>query len=139
MKFLLLRIFLRKYWEAIMNAHLLIQFAIIFGVYLGGESISYFLPIPIPGNIIGMIDLFILLLIKWVKLKDIEDLGKFLINNMAFFFIPAGVSIVESVELIKNDIIPILIICVLSTLITFVATALTAKGIIILQEKRRHK
>nr|WP_307989012.1 CidA/LrgA family protein [uncultured Niameybacter sp.] len=122
-----------------MNAHLLIQFAIIFGVYLGGESISYFLPIPIPGNIIGMVALFILLLIKWVKLNHIEGLGKFLINNMAFFFIPAGVSIVESVELIKNDIIPILIICVLSTIITFIATALTAKGIITLQEKRRHK
>lgn len=122
-----------------MNTHLFIQIAIVFGIYLGGESISYFLPIPIPGNIIGMIGLFILLLIKWVKLRHIEDLGKFLINNMAFFFIPAGVSIVESVELIKNDIIPILIICILSTLITFAVTALTAKGIIILQEKRRHK
>lgn len=122
-----------------MQTHLFVQFTIIFGIYLAGESISHLLPLPMPGNIIGMVLLFVLLTLKWIKVRQVEDLGKFLINNMGFFFIPAGVSIIESVAVIKQDLIPILVICILSTLTTFTATALTAKGIIRLQDKRRNK
>ncbi|MEG0153313.1 MAG: CidA/LrgA family protein, partial [Cellulosilyticaceae bacterium] len=117
--------------------HFFIQCLILFSIYLGGESIAKLLPVPIPGNIIGMVALFVMLLLKWIKLKDIQTLGRFLLQNMAFFFIPAGVSIIQSIEEVKGDLIPILVICILTTLITFTATAFTAKGVIKLQERSK--
>ncbi|MDA3730757.1 CidA/LrgA family protein [Niameybacter massiliensis] len=122
-----------------MDAHMFIQLAVIFGIYLGGEGIASLLPIAIPGNIIGMLALFILLFLKWIKLRQIQTLGKFLLGNMAFFFIPAGVSIIESIETVKGDLLPILAICILTTFITFTVTAFTAKGITKLQERMRNR
>lgn len=122
-----------------MDAHMFIQLAVIFGIYLGGEGIASLLPISIPGNIIGMLALFILLLLKWIKLRHIQTLGKFLLANMAFLFIPAGVSIIESIEAVKGDLLPILAICILTTIITFIVTAFVAKGVTKLQERMRNK
>lgn len=120
-----------------MNSNILVQIGIIFGIYLAGESIATLLPIAIPGNILGMLLMFLFLVLKWVKLQQVETVGRFLIKHMAFLFIPASVSIMESFELIKDDWFKIMLICVLTTLITFATTGLTAKYVISVQERIR--
>lgn len=117
-----------------MYTSILLQTAIIFALYFMGEGIATLLPITIPGNIIGMLLMFIGLLLKWIKVKHVQTVGRFLLSHMAFLFIPAGVSIIESIELIQDDWFKILIVCVLTTIITFAATGLTAKAVIRLQE-----
>ena len=77
--------------------------------------------------------------LKWIKVKYVQTVGRFLLNHMAFLFIPAGVSIIESIELIQDDWFKILIVCVLTTIITFAATGLTAKAVIRLQEGWKRK
>ncbi|MEG0013302.1 MAG: CidA/LrgA family protein [Cellulosilyticaceae bacterium] len=56
---------------------------------------------------------------------------------MAFFFIPAGVTIMENYEFLKGSILQLLIICVVTMILTFAATAYTVKAVIMLQNKRR--
>ena len=42
---------------------------------------------------------------------------------MAFFFIPAGVSIINYFGILKHSAVQIVIICIISTIITFTVTA----------------
>lgn len=77
------------------------QFLIILALSFVGEALKYFLPLPVPASIYGMVLLFILLLTGLVKLEDVQDAGKFLIEIMPVMFIPAGVGLMESWGVLK--------------------------------------
>lgn len=117
--------------------HLLLEIGIIFGLCLLGEGISVLLPFPIPGNIIGMLLLLLFLGLKWLKPGHVAHVGQFLLQNMAFFFVPAGVGIIKNYALLKAQFLPILFVCMVSTVITFGVTGLTAQWIIRYQKKKR--
>lgn len=106
------------------------QIGIIFLICLMGQLVSNILPIPIPSSVISMILLLILLLSKILKPKDVENKIDFLLKNMAFFFIPSGVNIIANYDYIKNNILSLLFICLVSTILTFATTAWTVKFII---------
>lgn len=116
---------------------LLMQIAIVFGITLLGEGIAVLLPLPIPGNIIAMLLLLLFLGIKWIKPEQIQTFSQFLLKNMAFLFIPAGVSIMESMDLLSAQLIEVMVVCILSTIITFGVTGFTAQWVIKIQEKKR--
>ena len=88
------------------------QLAIILGVWVVGEYIS----------IIGMILLFILLKYKVVKLENINEISNFFLDNMAIFFIPAGVSLIKSLDLISDNVFVLLITIFVSTIIVMYVT-----------------
>lgn len=114
---------------------LILQIAIVFFICLMGEFISVILPFPFPSSVISMILMFALLMFKVLKPEHIKDKTDFLLKNMAFFFIPSGVGIIEHFSQIEGIIVPFLFICILTTVITFAATAYTIKGVIALQNK----
>ena len=123
---------------------ILIQFGIIFGVCWLGEGLVSVLPIP--GSVLSMAILFLLLLTRLVRPAHVAEKSDFLLKNMAFFFIPAGVGIMESAGLLAENLIPFLFICAVSLILTFAATAWTVTGVIRLQnrlaarkEARRHE
>lgn len=116
---------------------ILLQVAIMFGICLGGEAIASMLPISFPASVIGMIILFLFLLVKFIKPHHIKEKSDFLLKNMAFFFVPAGVGILKNYDLVKGSIIKLLIICIITTIITFVVTAYTIQGVVNLQNRRR--
>ena len=98
------------------------ELTIIFSIYLLGEFIALW--IPIAGSIIGMLILLVLLFLEIVKEKDIEIISNFLLENMAFFFIPAGVGVMAYYELVSEDIFSFVSIIFITT---FIALSLTAK------------
>ena len=114
---------------------LLKQLAFLFVLCLIGEIISGILPFAFPSGIISMILLLILLLCKAVKDEQIKDAGDFLLNNMAFFFVPAAVNILQYVEQIKDKLIPFVLICLISTVVTFAVSAGVCSLCIRLQNK----
>lgn len=103
---------------------------IILGIYLIGELISKGFSLPLPGNILGMIILLILLCSKIVKIENVETISDFFLSHLAFFFIPAGVGLISSFPSLKNSLIPILLICIITTAIVIVVTGLTVQFII---------
>lgn len=108
---------------------------IILGVYLLGELISKNTPLPIPGNILGMIILLLLLLFKVVKLEQVETISDFFLSHLAFFFIPAGVSLMNSFDIIKDNWLPLMTICVVTTAIVIVVTGHVVQFILKLKRK----
>lgn len=118
---------------------ILTQFAIIAGICMGGDWIASLLPIPFPGSVIAMILLFILLGIKWIKEEQIQEVGDFLLKNMAFFFVPAGVSVMNYFDLLKESIVPFIFICVITLILTFAVTATTVNFVMKIQQKKENR
>ncbi|AOY75225.1 CidA/LrgA family protein [Clostridium formicaceticum] len=101
------------------------QFFIIIAVCLAGELVNKSLGIPIPGNVLGMIFLLLLLLLGVIKLEMIDKIAKFLLEHLAFFFIPAGVGLLNNLHLIQGQWLPIMSVVLLSTIIVMGVTGLT--------------
>lgn len=107
---------------------------IILGIYLLGELLSSLLHLPIPGNILGMVILFILLCTKVIKVDNISNVTNFLLDHLAFFFIPAGVGLMTSIGIIKSTWWQLLVVCISTTIIIIGVT-----GIIVQIISRRTK
>lgn len=95
--------------------------------------------IPLPASVIGMIILFLCLLTGKLKIEHIQEKSDFLLENMAFFFIPAGVSIINYFDVLESALVQIIVICVVSTIVTFAVTAWTVRLTMRLTERRREK
>ena len=74
-----------------------------------------------------MILLFLLLLSGLLKVEHIREKGDFLLKNMAFFFIPSGVALIEQMDVLKGKILPLLAICLITTILTFMVSAFTIR------------
>lgn len=115
------------------------QIGIIFALCWVSEIIEAFLPFAFPASVIGMILLFILLAFRVLKVEHIREKSDFLLSNMAFFFIPAGVSIINYFDVLKGNVGKLLLICFLTTILTFAATAWTIRGVLRLQNRGKKK
>lgn len=113
------------------------QIAIIFTICWISQIVEAILPFPFPASVIGMVLLLILLLIRALKVDHIREKSDFLLSNMAFFFIPAGVSIINYFDILASNLIPLLVICLVSTLLTFAVTAWTVRLTRHLMDRRK--
>jgi holin-like protein len=115
----------------------LIQLAVIIGICLAGNAVSAVLPFAFPGSISAMVILLILLCTGLFKPEFFSDTGLWLQKNMAFFFLPANISVMEQFELISHYWLQILFICLITTILTFAAAAGAASLAVFIQHKIR--
>ncbi|MFC6858034.1 CidA/LrgA family protein [Zunongwangia atlantica 22II14-10F7] len=87
-----------------------------------GELIHYFLAIPIAGNIIGMLLIFLALFFKIIKLEDVKPASDFLVKYLVVFFIPYGVGLMVYANIIAAYWIPVSVAVILSTLLSIYVT-----------------
>lgn len=113
------------------------QLMIIFGVCLLSKAICLVLPISFPASVMCMVVMLVFLSFKLVKPRQIKETSEFLLSHMAFFFIPAGVSILEHYSKVEGKVLALLAVCALTTLITFLATAYTVMFMVKVQNKRK--
>ena len=106
------------------------QFLIILAISLVGEILKAVLPLPIPASIYGMVIMFILLLTKVLKLDQVRETGKFLIEIMPVMFIPAGVGLMSSWNVLEPVLLPVSIITVITIFTVMGTTGLISQFII---------
>jgi len=100
------------------------EITIILAVYLMGELLAYFSGAQHFGGIIGLFILLALLHLHIIKVSDIHKVTTFFLEHMAFFFIPAGVSIMANYYLLDGVYLQVFILLTLSTLFVMSSTAL---------------
>ena len=83
---------------------------------------KYFLPLPIPGSIYGLLLMFVLLLARVIKVEHVKEVGEFLIEIMPLMFIPAGVGLMASWGELQEFLVPLLVITVTTTFIVMFVT-----------------
>lgn len=91
----------------------------IFLFSLLGEMVSGALAnlVAIPGSVIGMVLLFFALHFKWLNLNQVEEVGTWLTDNMAIFFVPAGVGLMTNFDVLAGVWLQLLIIMIVTTAI----------------------
>ncbi|SHK21721.1 holin-like protein [Geosporobacter subterraneus DSM 17957] len=93
------------------------QFMLLFLMLFLGDLTARTLGIPVPGNILGMLLLTVALMLGALKLKDVEEAGKLLLDHLPIFFIPSSVGIMLYFDLIRSQIAGILVPTILSIMI----------------------
>lgn len=106
---------------------LLTQIGIIFGICWISACIEQVLPFTLPASIIGMLLLLLLLLARVVKTEHIREKSDYLLGNLPFFFIPAGVSILNYVDVLRENLAALIVICTVSLAATFAVTVWTVR------------
>ena len=98
------------------------QLAIIFGCLALGELIIYLTHIPLPSSILGMLLLTLLLKLKVIRLEWVRSISDFLVGNIGFFFVPPGVAVMLYFDIIKAQLVPIVVASVVSTVLVLAVT-----------------
>ena len=112
------------------------QFILILAISFAGELLKYLLPLPVPASIYGMVLMFLALLTGVIKLEQVRETGKFLIEIMPLMFIPAGVGLMSSWSTLKPLLLPVAVITVVTIITVMVASGHTAQFILKREEKR---
>ena len=112
------------------------QCTIIFGCLAVGELIVWLTGISIPSSIIGMLLLTALLQMKVVKLEWVKGMSDFLISNLGFFFVPPGVALMLYFDIIKAELLPIVVATVISTMLVMITTGWTDQYLRKLNQKK---
>ncbi|MEA4815653.1 MAG: CidA/LrgA family protein [Lachnospiraceae bacterium] len=114
---------------------LLFQFGIIVAVSFAGEVLNHIVPLPVPASIWGMIIMFLLLFTKIIKLNQVEKAADYMLSIMSVLFVPVGAGLMESFPYVKNEIMAIIAIIIISTLVCFFVTGRTAEAIISISKR----
>ena len=78
--------------------------------------------IPIPSSIIGMLLLAAALKLRIVRIFWVDKISDFLVKNLGFFFVPAGVGLMRCLGLIKEQWMPIIGSAIISTFVIIAVT-----------------
>lgn len=104
-----------------------LQLTIVLAICFAGEFSHRILHVPIPGNIIGMLLLLLLLCLKIIRPRQIENVTRFFLNHLAFFFLPASVGLLAARNELQGQWILLLILCIGATIATMAATGRTTQ------------
>lgn len=113
------------------------QIGLIATISFISELLHYFLPLPIPASVYGMVILFVSLCLGIIKLPQVEDVADWMLSIMPIFFIAPSVGLINSFDSIKGQVLPLVTICFVSTVVVTALTGLIAQVIIRVQKKRK--
>ena len=120
---------------------ILVQMAIFAAILFVSQIISQLFPanIVVPTPLIGMIILYILLATHIVKLEQVEKFGDFMIGLIAFLFVPSGIQLAGSLDLMKREGLQDIIVVVISIIILLVVIAYVGAFFIRIHQKITRK
>ncbi len=102
------------------------QMLIILFFCLAGELLAL-LPLPIPAAVYGLVLMLIALCTGMLKPDAIKETSNFLIAVMPLLFVAPAVGILAHWDIIAPNLVPISVIMVVTTLLTFAASGLVTK------------
>lgn len=114
-----------------------IQVGIITGISFVGEMLHLVLPFPVPSSVYGLLLLFFLLLIKVIKVEQVQETADFFLAIMPILFISPSVSLITSMGLMKGNILAIILMTFLSTIVVTIVTGVVAQTMIKRKKNRR--
>ena len=99
----------------------------MFGVCLLATAASGLLPFTLPASVLAILLLAGLLGFGLVKEGSVAGLCDFLQGHLTFLFLPAGVGLLEHLDLLASSGAALAAVCLVSGFFTFAAAALTVR------------
>ncbi|MBQ6889283.1 MAG: CidA/LrgA family protein [Lachnospiraceae bacterium] len=112
------------------------QIGIISVISFVAEMLYVFLPLPVPASVYGLLILLFLLMTKIIKPEQIEDVADWLLKIMPILFVGPSVGLIKSFDVIKGQILPLIIMCVISTIGVMIVTSVVAQAVIRMKNKK---
>ena len=114
------------------------QFCMILVFSFLGEILHTLIPLPIPASVYGLVLLLIALCVKIVKVEQVKEASKFLIEIMPVMFIPAAAGLLTAWGDLKPVVLPVAVITVVTTVLVMAITGRVTQAMI-RREKRKRK
>jgi holin-like protein len=111
---------------------MLLSLGLILLCQLVGEAIARGSGVPVPGPVIGMVLCVVLLLARdkigprlppELRNGTFEQTGQGILSHLSLLFVPAGVGVVQRLDVLAANAMAIVSALVVSTLLTLVVTA----------------
>jgi holin-like protein len=111
---------------------MLLSLGLILLCQLIGEAIAHGSGAPVPGPVIGLLLCVLLLLVRDrmgrimpIELRNgtFEQTGTGLLSHLALLFVPAGVGVIQRLDVLTGNAVPILIATLASTVLSLAVTA----------------
>ena len=103
------------------------QLLVILLFSFAGELCHGLLDLPIPASIYGLVLLLLALLLKLIKVEAVKETGSFLVSMLPLLFVAPTVGLLSCWELIRNDLVKIFLLILLTTVLTFGVSGLLTK------------
>lgn len=105
--------------------------------YLIGAGVSWLTGGLLPASIAGMILLFAVLSLGWLKADRVKPATDFLLDNLMLFFVPVAVGVVGSFVLFKEHLWAIVVSSLISTVVVVGVVGVVAQLLIKRKEKKQ--
>ena len=115
------------------------QFFVIMLISLLGEALKWLIPLPIPASIYGLVLMLLALCTGVITVDKVEEASTFLIEIMPVMFIPASVGLLDSWGALKDIILPIGAIIVITTIVVMGLTGKITQGIIRMEKRKKNE
>lgn len=109
--------------KTLFGVTVILQIVLISCFAMIGDWISLTFHLPLPGNIIGLILLYLALKSRLLQIEHVERGGKLLLLVMPLFFVPALSGIMDYTDFMRQSGLQVLVILVISSLLTLTGSA----------------
>lgn len=117
---------------------MIFQIAVIFFFLALGELMVWLTGVPVPSSIIGMLLLAVSISSGVLDIRRVDRAAQFLVANLGFFFVPAGVGLINCFGLISEQWVQIVGTTVLSTMVVIACTGWTHQAVRRFMARRGH-
>lgn len=103
---------------------MLFYLTLIFSCQLVGELIVAAFGLSVPGPVLGMLLLFCGLYLRGSIPQQLDQAAGALLSHLSLLFVPAGVGIIVHARLVGEQLLPISVALVVSTVLTIAVTGM---------------
>lgn len=101
-----------------------------------GELCRYLIPLAIPASIYGMVLLFGALSLRIIRIESVRETGAFLTSILSMLFVVPTVQLMDFWPVMRPVLIPVLVICLVGTILVFAVSGIVTQWLISRGEKR---
>jgi holin-like protein len=112
--------------------------ALLLTCQLIGEVAARAANLPVPGPVLGMVLLLLGLLAMRRVPAALERTARGLLDNLSLLFVPAGVGVIQHLDILRVQWLPIAAAIVGSTVLAMLVTALSMLAVEALLARRSH-
>lgn len=115
------------------------QLMIILSISLIAELMEYLIPLPVAASIYGLALMLTGLITHIIPLEKVENAADYLVEILPILFIPPTVSVMASAQELKQMLIPLCVISVVSTVLVMGSAGRASQKILELERKKEEK
>lgn len=103
------------------------QVGLLAAIYGAGNLAVRWTGLPVPGNVVGVVLLYLLLNLGLVRLEQVQEAADFLLRHLVFFFIPVAVDLMNWGGVFQRYGLALVLAILVSTALTYLATGHVAQ------------